>query len=147
MYKFKNNYNQYLVSALTVILCAIFIGNANAFQVRGGGNNLQVIQTNQAKSASFQVNAKLKPTARMVATTSFSTPPPTTPVVPVIPTPTNNSPIVAQSSGGSDSSSPHTGTADWSKIGRSALVTARRKLAATEALLTHTSAPKEIIKN
>ena len=139
-------YRKYLKTTLWLFLYAILIGNASAFQVRGSGNNLRVVQSNRAKSASFQVNAKLEPTAQMVASTSFYTPPPAPPVPP---TTTGNGTPVIISGGGSDSSSPYTGTADWSKVGRSVRVTAerKRKLVEAEQAQQHTSAPKEIIEN
>ncbi len=147
MHKYKIKYKKYLKTALWLFLCVILVRNTSAFQVQGAGNNLRVVQSNQAKSASFQANAKLKPTAQIVESTSFYTPPSTPPVPP---TPTNNgTPVVNNLSGGSDGSSPYTGTADWSKVGRSARVTAerKRKLAKAEQAQQHASAPKEIIEN
>ena len=142
MHKYKYIYKKYLKTSLWLFLCTILIGNVSAFQVRGSGNNLRIVQTNQAKSASFQINAKIKPTAIMVANTSFYTPPPAPPVVPTTTNTTNNVPA------GPDGSSPYTGTADWDKVGRSQRRTNEKKLLAQQEKTTdHTSAPKEIIEN
>lgn len=150
MHKFKNNYKNCLKRTISMSLCIIcfgFLGSVSAFQISGGGNNLQVIQTNHAKSSSFQVNAKLKPTAiGKNIQTSFFTPPPVTPTTPT-PSTTSTIPVVASSGGGSDGSSPYLGTADWSKQGRSQRATEQRLLAKNKDALAHTSAPKEIIDN
>ncbi len=142
MHKCKYKYKYKLKPLLTAFLCLFLINSTTAFQVSGSGNNLRIVQTKYAKSANFQINAKLKPTARVIAKTnlantnssnsSSNTPNPT-------PTPNTNY---------SDGSSPHTGTANWSKVGRSKRVTEELRLAKLEAeKLKHTSAPKEISDN
>jgi hypothetical protein len=136
MHKYINITKKYFKATFWLFLCVFFASsNTYAFMVSGGGNNLRIVQSNQAKSANFQVNAKLKPTAsgNIVLASANSTSSTSS---------TTNTNATPTTTGGSDGSSPYTGTADWSKVGRSQRITEQRKLAKTKEEIQHASAPK-----
>ncbi len=116
---------------LVACFSLLLFQNTEAFKVVGA-NNLKAVQSNKSKSASYQVTAKLKPTALGFERVKMEEPE-ATPIDINNENP-NNGPIVVNGGDGG-----RLGTANWSYRNRSAEVTAelqkKKKL--------HSSAPEK----